>query len=306
MSDDEPVDTCCASCGIAEIDDIKLVPCDDCDLVKYCSDECRENHKSEHEEYCKKRAAELRDELLFKLPESTHLEDCPICCLPMPLDSTKFGVYACCGKRICRGCHHAHVQQENKARLQPKCPFCRNNCPKSKKEGYKQLMKRVKANDPVAIRSLGEQHNAKGHYSRAFKCFTKAAELGDMEAHFELGNLFHYGQFVEKDEGKMAYHMEKAAIGGHAPARTNLGIHEWNNGEKERAVKHWIIAATQGQDDSIKMMMRKFREGLVSKEDLATALRAHKAAVDAFKSPQRRLAEEDQNYRNELMYRNGY
>ena len=67
--------SCCASCGIAEIDDIKLMPCDGCDLVRYCSDECQIEHKSEHQDACKKRAgeaAELRDELLFKQPESTH------------------------------------------------------------------------------------------------------------------------------------------------------------------------------------------------------------------------------------------
>ena len=34
--ENEAVDTsCCASCGIAEIDDIKLKDCDGCDLVKY-------------------------------------------------------------------------------------------------------------------------------------------------------------------------------------------------------------------------------------------------------------------------------
>ena len=65
---EEVADTCCASCGIIGIDDIKLVPCDDCDLVRYCSDECREDHNPEHKEACKKRAAELRDELLFKQP----------------------------------------------------------------------------------------------------------------------------------------------------------------------------------------------------------------------------------------------
>ena len=70
--ENEALDTsCCASCGVVEIDDIKLVPCDDCDLVKYCSDECRNNHKSEHKEACKKRAAELREELLFKQPEDS-------------------------------------------------------------------------------------------------------------------------------------------------------------------------------------------------------------------------------------------
>ncbi len=36
---------CCTSCGVAEIDDIKLKFCDDgCDLVKYCSDGCQENY----------------------------------------------------------------------------------------------------------------------------------------------------------------------------------------------------------------------------------------------------------------------
>ena len=44
----------CASCGIAEVDDLKLKKCDDCDLVKYCSDDSQIDHKSEHEEACKK------------------------------------------------------------------------------------------------------------------------------------------------------------------------------------------------------------------------------------------------------------
>ena len=61
------VDTpCCASCGITEVDNIKLRECDGCDLVRYCTDECKNINKSEHKDACKKRAAELRDELLFK------------------------------------------------------------------------------------------------------------------------------------------------------------------------------------------------------------------------------------------------
>ena len=79
----------CASCGIAEIDHVKLVPCDGCDLVRYCSDDCRENHKLEHREECKKRVAVLLDEILFKQPECSYLGDCPICCLPLPIDMTK-------------------------------------------------------------------------------------------------------------------------------------------------------------------------------------------------------------------------
>ena len=86
----------CASCGVAGGDDIKLKNCDDCDLVRYCGDECQNNHKSEHEEDCKKRAAELRDDLLFTQPESSHHGDCPICLLPLPLDQDKHTFNACC------------------------------------------------------------------------------------------------------------------------------------------------------------------------------------------------------------------
>ena len=36
---------CCASCGLAAVDDVKLKDCDGgCDIVKYCNDDCQENH----------------------------------------------------------------------------------------------------------------------------------------------------------------------------------------------------------------------------------------------------------------------
>ena len=38
---------CCASCGIAEVDNVTLKFCDDCDLVKYCCDNCQEIHREE-------------------------------------------------------------------------------------------------------------------------------------------------------------------------------------------------------------------------------------------------------------------
>ena len=40
----------CANCGVAEIDDIKLEECDGCDLVKYCSNKCKEEHQEQHEQ----------------------------------------------------------------------------------------------------------------------------------------------------------------------------------------------------------------------------------------------------------------
>ena len=153
-------------------------------------------------------------------------------------------------------------------------------------------MKRIEANDPVAMSYEGGVQNNKGNCRSAFEYWTKAAELGDAEAHYQLAVLYHEGRSVEKDEGKEIYHFEEAAIGGHPGARHNLGIREGNSGNIERAVKHWIVAATQGEDDSIKLLLKSFKMGLINKEKLAATLRAHKAAVDATKSPQRKNAEE--------------
>ena len=288
----ETVDTCCCSCGIAEIDDMKLVPCDGCDLVRYCSDQCREEHRPEHGEECKKRATELRDELLFKQPESNYLGDCPICSLPMPIDEEKSSIYECCSKLICDGCVFANMTREKEMRLTPSCPFCRTALPETDEEYDKQLMKRVEANDPAALRRQGmvEQHE-KGDYRSAFDYFAKAAALGDAWAHFNLARLYHDGEGVEKDEGKYIRHLEEAAIGGHPNARCLLAIFERKRGNTERSVKHYIIAASQGQDGSMQMLMELFKHGYVEKEVLAAALRAHKAAVDATKSRERELEE---------------
>ena len=291
--------SCCASCGIAEIDDVKLKECDDCDLVKYCSDECQENHKSEHEEVCKKRAAELRDELLFKQPESSHHGDCPICSIPLSVDVEKSTISSCCSKVFCNGCSYANQEREIEMRLEESCPFCREPVPNTKEEGYKQRMKRVEANDPVAIRREGTERYIKGEYIKAFEYWTMAAELGDVDAHFRLSIAYLDGRGVEKNEGKGTYHLEEAAIGGHPTARYILGRAELENRNAERAVKHWIIAATQGQDESMKILMTKFRDGFVSKEVLAATLRAHKTAVDATKSPQRELAEKFEQFKKE-------
>ncbi len=85
--------------------------------------------------------------------------------------------------------------------------------------------------------------------------------------------------------------MEEAAISGYSDARHNLGCVEWENHRFDRAVKHWIIAANLGHDDSLDVLKQGYKAGVVSKLDYAAALRAHQAAVDATKSPQREAAE---------------
>ena len=65
-----------------------------------------------------------------------------------------------------------------------------------------------------------------------------------------------------------------------------------NNGRPERGVKHFIIAANLGDEDSMKALWDCFSMGHVCKDDLTATLRRHHAAVNATKSSQRKAAEE--------------
>ena len=280
----------CASCGVKEDDGIKLKKCTACYLVRYCGVKCQKDHRPKHKKECKKRAAELRDEILFKQPESSYYGDCPICCLPVPLDTRNY-IMPCCSKYICNGCYYANQKRELEGGLEEKCPFCRHPVPKSEEAANIHNMKRVEANDPFALSVMGGYYKRKGDDEKSFEYWTKAAAMGSINAHYNLSRLYRFGEGVGKNEKKELYHLEKAVIGGHADARYDLGIFEGDNEKYDRAIKHWIIAANMGHDKSLSALKDFFKEGFVTKEDYEAALRGHKAAVDATKSPQREEAE---------------
>ena len=280
----------CASCGTAGSDNIKLKNCDDCDLVRYCSVKCQEDHMPEHKKECKKRAAELKDEILFKQPENNHYGDCPICCLPIPINPEKSCFYTCCTKYVCKGCSHANIKREIEGRLEQKCPFCRNAAPKTDEECNERLMKRIEVNDPVAMIQIGMKKYKEGDYRSAFEYSRKAADLGDVMSHYQVSCLYRTGQGVEKDEKKALHHLTEAAIGGHPDARYNLALMEGRMDRVDRAVKHFIIAAKLGHDDSLTYVKNAYKAGYASKEDFNAALRGYQAAIEATKSHQREEA----------------
>jgi hypothetical protein len=288
----EGLDEVCACCGIAEVDDVKLKLCDGgCDLVKYCTVDCQENHREQHDEECKKRKVELHDKQLFTQPDSSHFGECPICCLPLSIDLGKSTLNTCCCKMICKGCNFANQKREIEAGLEQRCAFCREPVPDTDEECIKKLLERVKKNDPTAMTDIGKKHSKECDYGKAFEYWTKAAELGDANGHYLVGNLYYYGEGVEEDMEKAVYHWEQAAIGGHPSPRVFLANYEKNNGSFDRAAKHFIIAANLGCDDSLQRVKALFVQGIVSKEDYAAALRGYQAAVDATKSPEREEAE---------------
>ncbi len=302
----------CAHCGKAEVDDIKLSECTACRFVRYCSVGCEKKHLSKHMIVCNKSTViyddmikisterapgKNRDDDLFKQNKSTCFGDCPICCLPLPIDMRKTNMTMCCSKIICAGCSFANALRERQQGMETgRCPFCREPVKNTQEEGLqneenkKMFMERVKANDPFAISVMGKKCDDEGDYEGAIQYWMKAAELGNMDAHYNLSCMYHEGRGAEKDLKRAFEHLEEAAIGGHPLARSNLGFYENQNGRMDRAFKHWIIAAKLGHNNALEAVKKGFVHGRVSKEDYEAALRGHQAAVDETKSEQREEA----------------
>ena len=282
----------CANCGKGEEEEagINLKACAACKLVKYCSRDCQIAHRPQHKKACKKRAKELHDEKLFKQPPTLE-EDCPICFLRMPLLGTGRTYMSCCGKMICRGCVHAFKSRATRKNY-PLCPFCRVPCPSTNEEYVKRLQKRTELNDAKAIFNLGGSY-CQGRFgltqdhAKALKLFHRAAELGDAGANYSIGIAHQRGDFVEIDDKKARHYYELAAIGGYVTARHNLGCLEGNAGNIIRALKHWMIAAKDGDFASLQKVKRLYSEGHATEDDYTEALHSYEAYLDEVKSDQR-------------------
>ena len=226
------------------------------------------------------------DEDLFKQPPPR--DECPICFHPLPLDEQEQIYQACCGKIICLGCIYAvKVGDEDIP-----CPFCRTPARTSDGEWVERLKERTEGDDAMAMYNLGcDYYNGrKGlrqNLRKAMKLFLQAGELGYAAAYHNIGYAYYHGEGVEKDENKAKYYYELAAMGGDAYARYNLGLFEQREGNMSRSVKHWMISAGAGDDDSLKSIQKCFVNGDATKDDFEKALRAHKDAKDEMSSDQR-------------------
>ncbi len=282
----EADDTCRrVSCGSNRVDEMDLD-------MKHPSVECQKSRREQQRDECMMRATVLRGRDLFEQPQNSHLGECPICYLPLPLEPKKFTFMGCCSQIICLGCDYANAKREFKEGLEKRCVFCREPAPKSEEEAIKSIMNRVKKNDPFAMRVMGSKRYREGDYDGALEYLTKVAELGYPDAHFRLSEMYYNGRGVVKDLKKYLYHSEEAAIGGHPEARHNLGCIEGFNGKYEKAKRHFIIAANLGYNGSLEGLRKLYANGLASKEDYADALRAYQAAAYAAKSAEREKAEE--------------
>jgi hypothetical protein len=292
-SNDKVSTDICANCSKGEEDEsTKLKTCTACKLVKYCSRDCQIAHRPQHKRECKKRAAEIQDEKLFKQPPP--LDDCPICMLRLPYLGTGRMYMSCCGKVICCGCLYAPVHDNQGNVIAEKtCPFCRTPLSTSVEEDMKRMEKRIKLNDARAIYNMGGYY-ANGLYglpqnmAKALELWHRAGELGYAESYYHIGNVYKRdGGLVERDENKAKRYYELAAMRGDAMARYNLGVIEANLNNINRALRHWMIAVKDGYSRTLKCIKALYSNGDATKDDYNKALRSYQAYLDEIKSDQR-------------------
>ena len=293
MNDDVPIvidgAEACANCGKHGNDTVKLKNCTACRLVKYCGVDCQKAHRKLHKKACKQRAAELKDEQLYSQGHERPEGDfCPICTLPIPLQMGHHSVFStCCLKRICKGCN---IAAQKRGMLD--CAFCRTPIPDNDADKLALVQARVAKKDPVAINHLGEDYcfgelGLRKDMRKAVELWTEAAELGSIEALFNLGNAYYHGDGVPEDKEKGVQFWTKAAMQGHVECRYNLGCFEWGEGSHDRAVRHLLISAKMGNETSVEAMKKVFTVGNATKEEYAEALRGYKDAVEEMKSHDR-------------------
>ncbi|EJK60227.1 hypothetical protein THAOC_19466, partial [Thalassiosira oceanica] len=130
---------------------------------------------------------------------------------------------------------------------------------------------------------------------RAIELWTEAAELGSVDAHLDLGYVYYqphgpHGCGVEEDEPRGVRHWQEAAMKGHVFCRHNLGVAEFDNGNHELAVQHWMISAKVGFQRSLNGIKEMFVKGHATKAQYAEALRGFGDAAEEMKSYQREEA----------------
>ena len=198
------------------------------------------------------------------------------------------------------------------------------------KETIKRLWKRIdKYNDPKAMNVMGNYyleglHGLSNNPKKAEELYKRAYDLGLMAAARNLGEL--YSNHILNPVLATKY-LEEGARRGNVMCMFALGDIARKSVNKEETLRQYINAtcsghdtarnamcmfglpdiahksenfaelfrlsmklARFGDDEGMENVMEYYRQNLLSKDDLATTLRAHKAANDEVKSEPREYA----------------
>jgi len=253
-------------------------------------------------------------------------EECAICTIPLPLDRGQIHYKECCGTVICCGCLIAqkrtliigtNVKQPIKGSKEEEdefmtilltkrtcvCPFCNQPEPTNAKEHVKRLWKRIDDhNDPRAMNVLGKfyvegTHGVSKNLTRAEELYQRSYDLGSPSAAQLLYELYyHHRPDSERNVLSAMQYLEEGARRGVVISIYTLACYLKQIDCTEEATPFHLTAACAGHDDALDFLMNAVRAGVLSyagfltKDKIATMLRAHQAAHAAVTSEPRDYA----------------
>ena len=253
--------------------------------------------------------------------EDPH-DECVLCCYPLPLKPEESTYHDCCGEVICDGCSSAQARTlvigtnvkkpikgskeeelefmkilcSNSSEVPILCPFCRAKKPTNDKESLKRIWKRIDEHkDPKAMIMLGGwyengKHGLSKNIKKVEELFQQAYDLGDLIAARNLFVL--YTKHFPDQQARIMKYLEEGARKGNTQCNNCLGLLAAKSAKHEEAKRHLMTAARSGHEEAMRNLMISYQVpgSVVSKEDLATTLRAHKAVIDQAKSAPREYA----------------
>ena len=244
--------------------------------------------------------------------EDPQEEECVLCCYLLPLKSDQSVYKDCCGELICDGCIIAQKRTliigsnvtkpiagskeedlEFITILSSKqimaCPFCRG-ATTNHKELVKNLWRQIDDyNDPRAMNMLGSyyrtgKHGLSKNRKKAMELFQQAYDLGNLPAAYNLS------LHVPGEARRMKY-LEEGVKRGDVTCMHRLAYIAYESGNYKEGTRLYMTAARSGDETAMETVMRCcYRNRDVSKDDLATTLRAHQAANDKRKTEAREYA----------------
>ena len=174
------------------------------------------------------------------------------------------------------------------------CPFCRTEQPINDKESLKSLYKQIDTNkDSNAMNMVGScymkgERGLPKNVTKGEEFYQRSYALGNPEAAELLAKIYYKDT---PDKVRMLKYLEEGERRGNINCMVVLARRASQSGNCNEAVRLFMMAARSGHDIAMQNLM-KFcnRRELLSKDDLATTLRVHKAANDAVKSEAREYA----------------
>lgn len=150
----------------------------------------------------------------------------------------------------------------------------------------------MRVNDARAINNMAGRYRCGStglpqDQGKSLELTLRAAELGSLDACYNLAVNYRDGVAVEKNTSKERHYLQIAAKGGIVSARFNLGVLEQDRGNFVLAYRHWLICAAGGHKRAMELIGNGFRSGLVTRDEYEKAIRANKKTHDEERSDER-------------------